>query len=498
MSSEFFPPRPASRPTIYAYEDTNPQYAGLLKVGYTTVDAQSRVAQQYPTLRPGKPPYRIVLEESAMRNDGTTFTDHDVHRHLRIVGISNPEGEWFKCSVKDVKAAIIALKTGEVNEESRSLDFKMRPEQKAAVEKTADYFQSFRKENHGKPPHFLWNAKMRFGKTFTAYQLAKKMGWRKVLVLTFKPAVQNAWEEDLKCHVDFKGWQFISPGGLSYEDADKKKPFVCFGSFQDYLGKNKSTGGIKTKNEWVHATNWDCVILDEYHYGAWRENAKELFEAEDKKEIEFGEGEGIQDFDEEIMPITTGGYLYLSGTPFRAIASGEFIEEQIFNWTYSDEQRAKQAWKGEDNPYASLPRMVLLTYQLPDSIREIAMQGEFNEFDLNVFFSASGAGDKAKFTYQDQVQKWLDLIRGGFLETTIDNLKLGAKKPPMPYSDARLLNLLSHTFWFLPSVASCHAMHDAFGAEAEQVLPRLQSDCGSRQRGRDRCGSVAARKRGNG
>ncbi len=300
---------------------------------------------------------------------------------------------------------------------------------------------------------------MRFGKTFAAYQLAKKMGWRKVLVLTFKPAVQNAWEEDLKCHVDFKGWQFISPGGLSYEDADKKKPFVCFGSFQDYLGRNKSTGGIKTKNEWVHATNWDCVILDEYHYGAWRENAKELFEAEEKKEIEFGEGEGIQDFDEEIMPITTGGYLYLSGTPFRAIASGEFIEDQIFNWTYSDEQRAKQAWKVEDNPYASLPRMVMLTYQMPDSIREIAMQGEFNEFDLNVFFSASGAKGQAKFTYQDQVQKWLDLIRGGFLETTIDNLKLGAKKPPMPYSDTRLLNLLSHTFWFLPSVASCHAMH---------------------------------------
>jgi len=460
MSKEFFPPRPDSRPTIYAYQDTNPQYRGLLKIGYTTVDAQTRVAQQYPTLKPGKPPYRIVLEDSAMRNDGTTFTDHDVHRHLRRAGIPNPEGEWFKCAEKEIKAAIIALKTGELNEANRDLDFKMRPEQAAAVGKTADYFKSFGKENSGKPPHFLWNAKMRFGKTFTAYQLAKKMGWRKVLVLTFKPAVQNAWEEDLKRHIDFKGWQFISPGGLSYEDADKKKPFVCFGSFQDYLGKNKSTGGIKTKNEWVHATNWDCVILDEYHYGAWRENAKELFEAEDKKEIAFGEGEGIEDFDEEIMPITTGGYLYLSGTPFRAIASGEFIEEQIFNWTYSDEQRAKQDWEGADNPYAALPRMVLLTYQLPDSIREIAMQGEFNEFDLNVFFSASGIGDKAKFTYQDQVQKWLSLIRGGFLETTIDNLKLGAKKPPMPYSDVRLLNVLSHTFWFLPSVASCHAMRN--------------------------------------
>ncbi|MBD3822390.1 MAG: GIY-YIG nuclease family protein, partial [Thiotrichales bacterium] len=205
MSKEFFPPRPESRPTIYAYEDTNPQYAGLLKVGYTTVDAQSRVAQQYPTLRPGKPPYRIVLEESAMRNDGSVFTDHEVHRMLRINGVKNPEGEWFECTVAQVKAAIIAVRTGQLNEEKRSLDFKLRPEQEAAVEKTAAYFRHFRQENHDKPPHFLWNAKMRFGKTFAAYQLAKKMGWRKVLVLTFKPAVQSAWEEDLKSHIDFQG-----------------------------------------------------------------------------------------------------------------------------------------------------------------------------------------------------------------------------------------------------------------------------------------------------
>jgi len=461
MSREFFPPRPESRPAIYAYEDSNPQYVNLLKVGYTTVDVQNRVAQQYPTLRPGKPPYRIVLEESAMRNDGTVFTDRDVHRMLRINGVKNPDGEWFRCEVAQVKVAIIAVRMGQLNEENRSLDFTMRPEQKAAVEKTAAYFASWRGErgNQNKPPHFLWNAKMRFGKTFGAYQLAKKMGWRKVLVLTFKPAVQSAWEEDLKCHVDFKSWQFISPGGLSYEKIDKKRPFVCFGSFQDYLGRNPSTGGIKTKNEWVHSTHWDCVILDEYHYGAWRENAKELFEAEDKKEVEFGEGEGIEDFDEDVIPITTDAYLYLSGTPFRAIASGEFIEEQIYNWTYSDEQRAKRDWKGPNNPYAALPRMVLLTYQLPDAIREIAMQGEFNEFDLNVFFSAEGIGDKANFKYEDEVQKWLDLIHGSFLPTTVDNLKLGAK-PPLPFSDARLLNVLSHTFWFLPSVASCHAMRN--------------------------------------
>ena len=468
--NEFFPPRPASRPTIYAYADTNPQYSGLLKVGYTTGNAKTRVAQQYPTVRPGKLPYRIVVEEPAMRSDGTVFTDHDVHRMLRINGVKKRGGEWFECTAEQVRAAIIAVRTGQLNEENRSLDFKMRPEQEAAVEKTAAYFASWRKDesNGGRPPHFLWNAKMRFGKTFAAYQLAKKMDWRKVLVLTFKPAVQSAWEEDLKCHMDFEGWQFIKPGGMTYDEADKSKPFVCFGSFQDYLGRNPSTGGIKTKNEWAHAINWDCVILDEYHYGAWRENAKDLFEAEDRREIEFAEGEGIEVFDEESMPITTHGYLYLSGTPFRAIASGEFIEEQIYNWTYSDEQRAKQDWHGSDNPYTALPRMVLMTYQLPDAIREIAMQGEFNEFDLNVFFSAEGIGDKAKFKYHDEVQKWLDLIRGAFMPTSVDNLKLGAQKPPMPFSHAPLLDVLSHTFWFLPSVASCYAMRNLLAKRANR------------------------------
>jgi hypothetical protein len=456
MNKEFFPPRPDANPTIYAYELVGVEtHIGLLKVGFTNRNSKDRIAEQLKTSRVK---YKIVFEESAMRNDGSAFTDFDVHRYLRKRGVKNPEGEWFKCRLDDVKAAVIAIKSGELNEENRTLDFGMRPEQKEAVEKTARYFQSCLKEDPDQPPHFLWNAKMRFGKTFATYQLAKQMNWKKILVLTFKPAVQSAWEEDLKLHKDFVGWQFISrDSDLQFGNAKPNKPIVCFGSFQDYLGKN-SAGGIKAKNEWVHAMNWDCIVFDEYHFGAWRDSAKELFEAEGEKEIKFGEGEGIEYFDESNMPITTDSYLYLSGTPFRAIASGEFIEEQIFNWTYSDEQRAKEEWQAKDNPYLSLPRMVMLTYRLPDSIREIAMGGEFNEFDLNVFFSAKRNGNDAKFVYESEIQKWLDLIRGAFMETAIDNLKLGAKKPPMPFSDTRLLNVLNHTFWFLPSVAACHAM----------------------------------------
>ena len=162
MSKDFFPPRPESRPTVYAYEDTNPQYAGLLKVGYTTLEARTRVAQQYPTLKPGKPPYHILLEEPAMRSDGSVFTDHDVHGMLRINGIKNEKGEWFRCSVAQVKSAVIQVRTGQLSDENRSLDFRMRPEQEEAVEKTTAYFASWRREkgNRNKPPHFLWNAKM--------------------------------------------------------------------------------------------------------------------------------------------------------------------------------------------------------------------------------------------------------------------------------------------------------------------------------------------------
>lgn len=465
---DFFPQRPAARPMIYAYEDTNPQYKGLLKVGYTAVDVDRRVAQQYPTKRPdGSTPYRIVCREPAMRPDGSCLTDHEVHRALQRRGIPRMGGEWYRCTPEEVCAAVLAVRLHTDNTENRTETFAMRPEQAAAVEQTAAYYRAAYQESAQRTPKFLWNAKMRFGKTFAAYQLARQMGFARVLVLTFKPAVQSAWREDLLRHIDFEGWQFIARDpadpqntlDAQYQRADKRRPIVCFGSFQDFLGVNRATGGIKANNEWVHTTNWDLVIFDEYHFGAWKESAKKLFEQdEDSYEEDLSRYDRGNACDETWLPITTNYYLYLSGTPFRALNSGEFIEEQIYNWTYSDEQRAKETWRGPDNPYAALPRMVLLTYKVPESIQRIAKQGEYNEFDLNVFFSTTGKGKEARFVYEEYVQKWLDLIRGAYLETTVDELRQGAQKPPMPYSDVRLLSLLGHTLWFLPNVASCEAM----------------------------------------
>lgn len=470
MDMEFFPQRPDTDPKIYAYEHIGVEsQKGYIKVGYTVRDVEDRV---YEIEHTGGVPYRILAYWNAMKNDGSVFTDHDVHAVLKKKGYrqlneGEDRNEWFKCSLNDVKAAVTAVQTGTENVENRTQTFAMRPEQEQAVEMTMKYFKSAYEENSGRTPKFLWNAKMRFGKTFASYELAKKMGFKRILILTFKPAVQTAWREDLMTHVDFEGWQFITrpttPGGLSndeqYKRADQSRPIVCFGSFQDFLGVNKETGGIKANNEWVHTTNWDLVIFDEYHFGAWKDSAKKLFESdEDTYDEDLAKYDAGNAYDETWLPITTTYYLYLSGTPFRALNSGEFIEEQIYNWTYSDEQRAKEEWKGDNNPYAALPRMVMLTYKIPESIQRIAKQGEFDEFDLNVFFSAEGKGKDAHFVFEDYVQKWLDLIRGSYLETSVDELKLGAQKPPMPYSDTRLLNVLSHTLWFMPNVASCYAM----------------------------------------
>jgi len=453
-------------PKIYAYIE--PQFAktkwsgsregiGLLKIGYTERDIEARMREHFPTKGPVKEPYKILLVEEAMTKEGKFFTDHAIHRILLESGIKRFKGtEWFECTVSDVERAILQQKSGKVVEEGRSNDFLMRPEQIDAVEITKKYFESESKRG-SKSPHFLWNAKMRFGKTFASYQLAKSMNWKRVMVLTYKPAVEREWRAELASHVDFEGWQFFGRGD-DFSKINQRKPLVWFASFQDILGKSPS-GGIKQRFDAARFIDWDCIILDEYHFGAWREAAKELYDSdasEDKIEEEFSE---------EKFPLNAKSFLYLTGTPFRALANGEFLEDQIFTWSYIDEQRAKSEWKKKaPNPYLELPQMVLMTYQLPDEVRNIALRGELNEFDLNEFFKAEEVprdGKKHskvyKFIHKTEVQMWLSLIRGQYLQAGFKP-DSGGTKPPLPYADSELLAYLNHSFWFLPSVASCYAM----------------------------------------
>ncbi len=435
---EILAPKPVVRPRIYAYSIDDQAHAGLLKVGQTTRNVKQRVAEQLKTAAIKN--YKIELDEPAERDDGTVFRDSDVRAALVSKGFANVELEWIRCSVEDLKTVLNEVRTGKRYTGRRHETFAMRREQIEAVNKTHAYFHSIWKEDMNAVPRFLWNAKMRFGKTFTTYQLAKKLGAKRVLVVTFKPAVADAWQTDLESHVDFDGWQYLSRSS----DGDPTKirseiPVVYFGSFQDLLGRD-AAGNIKPKNGWIHGVKWDLVVFDEYHFGAWRETAKELFEGEEEAvadreaQLEYASGldavnEDLSELSEkesEFLPITARAYLYLSGTPFRALATGEFIEEQIFNWTYTDEQRAKEAFAantpGKWNPYGTLPQMRLLTYQMPDELLAIASAGEFDEFDLNEFFDASGTGKKAQFKHKSDVQKWLDMIRGGYSPLSVEYL----------------------------------------------------------------------------
>ena len=470
---EILTPKPEANPRIYAYTIADAAHEGQLKIGQTARDVTRRVAEQLKTAAITN--YTIELDESAARDDGTIIADYAVREALRRKGFAKTQLEWMRCTVADVQTVLIELRTGKSLEGTRDQNFPPRAEQAAAVEQTHAYFQSRWQEDAKAVPRFLWNAKMRFGKTFTSYQLAKRLGAKRVLVVTFKPAVEDAWRADLENHVDFDGWQYLSKSsGRDPTQIDKSKPVVYFGSFQDLLGRD-ATGNIKPRNEWLHTINWDIVIFDEYHFGAWRDTAKELFEGEEatvaKKETALEYASDLETVNEdlgvlseaeaEFLPITTRAYLYLSGTPFKALATGEFIEEQIFNWTYTDEQRAKAAFAAEHpggrNPYGALPQMRLLTYQMPDELLAIASAGEFDEFDLNEFFTASGTGVLATFKHKDDVQKWLSIIRGAYAPQTVEALKTGTR-PPFPYSDVRLLPYLQHAFWFLPNVAACQAM----------------------------------------
>lgn len=465
-------------PKIYAF--TTPEYknrawedgegVGALKVGYTTkVDVEDRIKEGL--VNTPEPQYELLHWEVAVGDYGA-FKDHPVHTALEEMGrrrLADHKGgssEWFESTVDDVKAAIQTVKTGEPADPDQLSTFEMRPEQKDAVKQTARYFRQYSKDKEGRPPKFLWNAKMRFGKTFTTYQLAKEMGWTKVLVLTFKPAVEDSWQTDLQRHADFEGWQFVGKGDF-FDGIDETKPYVWFASFQDVLGR-QSDGSIKSRLEALHLTDWDCVALDEYHFGSWRDVAKEVYDSEPSERAV--ENETQERFDaealEEKLSLDVANYLYLSGTPFRSLAMGEFSEDQIFSWTYADEQRSKANWNNADgpNPYQELPKMVVFTYQLPAEIRRVAQETDSDEFDLSEFFAAAvveGSSPKSyKFKHEDDVQKWLDLIRGQHLPYDQRLTGDDQTRPPIPFEDKRLLTSLKHTFWFFPSIAACHAMGD--------------------------------------
>lgn len=269
---------------------------------------------------------------------------------------------------------MVSLQRGVPFSPTRIQTFEPRPEQKEAVRQTAAYFRAHPEGS----PKYLWNAKMRFGKTFTTYQLAREMGWTKVLVLTYKPAVRNAWRDDLLSHVDFIDWQYIdrdTPMAEADAKLDSGRPTVWFASFQDVLGRD-AEGNPKPRNETLQIVDWDCVVIDEFHFGASTAAAREVYDPQDRAEAAWAQifqkaSDQADDADVEVVEtpdtgLTTKYHLHLSGTPFRAITNGDYDDSQVFNWTYIDEQREKRDWSdaARVNPYLELPQMRMYTYSM--------------------------------------------------------------------------------------------------------------------------------------
>ena len=343
----------------------------------------------------------------------------------------------------------------------------MRPEQREAVERTAAYFHAH--AGADRPPKFLWNAKMRFGKTFAAYELAKEMGWTRVLVLTYKPAVQIAWRDDLLGHVDFSGWHFVDRD-TPIEEADEllsgSAPVVRFASFQDLNGKSPD-GQVKAHNESIHLTDWDCIILDEYHFGAWRDNARDLYDPTDKAARRGG---GARRGGHRGGPWPRLGPLPLPvgyavpGDHERRVHRGPDLQLDLRRRAGSEGGLGR---RGGPNPYLELPGMEMYAYEIAPGAAGWAEDGEFSGFSLTEYFKAKRIGDGTAapgpgdcvFEDPGRVSEFLEMLRGKLSEQMKVQVVAG-QKPPFPYEHPKFTDQIKHSVWYMPDVASCFAMRD--------------------------------------
>ena len=435
-------------PKIYAY--TTPEIArhnGWTKIGYTEQPSvKKRIEQQTKT---ADVRFNIEWQQEARYTDGSGeyFTDHNFHDYLeRFEDIKRePNTEWFNVDGPTSQQLLwkFAARSYAHAQTKNKLTYILRREQQQAVDATYAYYQKCLQSGEKEKAEFLWNAKPRFGKTLTSYDFMRKMDARMVLIVTNRPAIANSWFDDFE---KFIAWQtdyrFVSTtdslkeratltrdeflnAQLEAEDKNQELRMVAFLSLQDLKG-SVYFGGTIDKLRWVAENNWDLLIIDEAHEGVDTHKTDKAF---DKINRKFA--------------------LHLSGTPFKAVAMGKFAQEQIFNWTFSDEQEAKDNWHEETlNPYACMPRMNMYTYQMSQIAIDKVNRGidlsdddktEF-AFDLNEFFKTN---ERGQFIHKNEVKKFLDAL---------------VEQEKFPFSTPELRKELAHTFWLLERVDSAKAL----------------------------------------
>lgn len=447
-------------PMIYAY--TTPEIArheGWTKIGYTEQDVETRIKQQTHT---ADVVWNIEWKGNAIFDDGSgdRFTDKDFHAYLRKLKVEQEEGknnEWFHITGKESNERFYEFRSnrGHLGNDTQGMPeaifYSLRNEQEDAITKTIEYIDNYKnRENNsinknGKfGPEFLWNAKPRFGKTLSVYDLCKRIDAKTVLIVTNRPAIANSWYGDyikflgresgylFVSEVDaLKGKQYVLTrkeyaNYVSKFDDDNYGKCIEFVSLQDLKGSMYfSDGGIDKLKE-VKDICWDILVVDEAHEGVDTYKTDFVFNNIKRKFT-----------------------LHLSGTPFKALSNDKFESDAIYNWTYADEQRAKKNWHGslgDENPYKTIPKLKLFTYKMSEIIKDeikdgIEIDGETENyaFDLNEFFSTKNG----KFKYDSSVDKFLDAM-------TIQE--------KYPFSTPELRNELKHTFWILDRVDSAKAL----------------------------------------
>ncbi len=462
---------PTSR-LIYVFRINDPEHKGAVKIGEATYQGElwpNQLAHDCKELRQAAHgrikqytqtagiKYELVWATPSFFIEGNTYThfnDKAIHQVLKNSGIkarnfdiAGKAIEWFECDPPTVIKAIEAIKAGrktlnpeDIDPAQQPIDF--RPEQLEAIEMAYKQFK--------KGSKMLWNAKMRFGKTLSALEVVKRMQFKRTLILTHRPVVNESWFDDFnKIFFDSGGrWIYGSKAAkIDFDEveafAKKAEPnsYVYFASMQDLRGSSKA-GGKFDKNNALFETEWDFIIVDEAHEGTQTVLGKNVLEELKKKKTKV---------------------LHLSGTPFNI--QDEFEEEETFSWDYIDEQKAKKQWEidhpGDYNPYGTLPAMNIYTYDLGKLMNQQRFADKEVAFNFREFFRTDEGG---KFVHEDYVLRFLDLLTKNDRESLY------------PFSNDRFRNIFRHTLWMVPGVREAAALekllidHDEFGAKGVQIV----------------------------
>lgn len=481
---------------IYVFRINDDNHKGLLKIGDATVHTSKSLSELVPNCKElnvaakgrintytktASIPYELLHTEIAtytVIDNGIekvkAFRDKKVHDVLirssierHIFNIENQGTEWFKTDLETAKRAIQAVKNGQaslnpddISEDNSPIIF--RPEQKEAIKATIKQFKV--------GDRMLWNAKMRFGKTLSALQVAKEMGFKKTLIFTHRPVVSDGWYEDFK--KIFRNTDYVFGSKTKGETidnlADTDKPFVYFASMQDLRGSS-AVGGKFDKNEFVFLIDWDYVVVDEAHEGTQTTLGQKVFQA-------------ILDNTDKKPKM-----LELSGTPFNLLS--DFKENEIYTWDYIMEQRAKHDWPlkhfGDSNPYEELPQLEIFTYDLdktlPGYIDVADGAFKFRELfrtwtgDMNKDFKPVPEGvNIGDFVNKNDVWAFLNLLT----KADSDN--------NYPFSTEEYRSYYKHTLWIVPGVKEAKALsrlmqtHPVFGSGAFKIV-NVAGDCDEEQ-----------------